>query len=332
MPSALLLPLLTCAVVLLVSGVAKVRTPDAVDRAFTSLGVPSALDRPVLRRALPWVEVGLGLWLLLAAGPVLVAGAAAVLVLLLVYLVLVATAVRAPQPASCGCFGSLGDDRVTRVTVWRNAALVLAGALGLLGATRGVAVRPAALGATGGSPAWAWLLAAALAVVVAVLAAWRPRAAPATGHGAPPPAPDPDEYVRTPIPQAVVLDEDRRMRLLAHEAGQAARLLVFLSPGCAPCLRLGPLVAGWARDLDPVRVHAVVVGDPDVLEGLPHLVGHAWFDPFGITRQAFAAGTPAAVLLGTDGHLAGGPVRGEEEVLAFVDEVAAHLDEARAGA
>jgi len=38
------------------------------------------------------------------------------------------------------------------------------------------------------------------------------------------------------------------------------------------------------------------------------------------------------VLLGTDGYLAGGPVRGEEAVLEFVEEVRAHVLGARAGA
>ena len=72
MPSALLLPVLTCAAVLLLSGVAKLRAPDTVDAAFTSLQVPSALDTVFVRRLSPWVEVALGAWLLLATGPALV--------------------------------------------------------------------------------------------------------------------------------------------------------------------------------------------------------------------------------------------------------------------
>ena len=48
------------------------------------------------------------------------------LLLFVAYLVLVARAVRRPEPVDCGCFGALGDSQVTRVTVWRNAALVVA--------------------------------------------------------------------------------------------------------------------------------------------------------------------------------------------------------------
>lgn len=46
MPSALLLPLLTCSAVLLLSGVAKLRDPSSTNRAFASLGVPAPLDTP----------------------------------------------------------------------------------------------------------------------------------------------------------------------------------------------------------------------------------------------------------------------------------------------
>ena len=53
MPSALLLPVLTCAAVLIVSGVAKLRAPETVDSAFTSLEVPKALDTAFVRRLSP---------------------------------------------------------------------------------------------------------------------------------------------------------------------------------------------------------------------------------------------------------------------------------------
>jgi ABC-type transport system involved in cytochrome bd biosynthesis fused ATPase/permease subunit len=114
MPSALLLPVLTCAVVLLVSGVAKLRDPDAVDTAFVDLDVPAVLRHPLLRRALPWVEIALGVWLVLATGSALVVVAALTLGLFLAYLWLVVRAVRMPEAVDCGCFGALGDTRSPR--------------------------------------------------------------------------------------------------------------------------------------------------------------------------------------------------------------------------
>ena len=331
MPSPLLLPVLTCTVVLLVSGVAKLRDPASVDRAFTALEVPAVVDRPVVRRVLPWTEVALGPWLLVASGALLVVGAALVLVLFLAYLVLVARAVRRPEPVDCGCFGALGDDRVTRVTVWRNVVLVLAATLAVVAGLRDVAVLPA----LGEGATWAWLGAAALACLAAVLVTHRSATASEPAPSAAPAGPDEDrDYVRREIPRAQVLTEEGRNVLLKDQAHRGAHLLVLLSPGCSPCQRLAPDVAGWAAELAPlVTVKAVLGGAPEMLVvGLEDLRGHVWFDEFGITRAAFAMSTPGAVLLGTDGYLAGGPVHGEDAVRAFVDDVREHLEAAQDGA
>ncbi|WP_299446998.1 MauE/DoxX family redox-associated membrane protein [uncultured Phycicoccus sp.] len=319
MPSALLLPLLTCAAVLVVSGVAKLRDPQSLDRAVESLRVPAPFDAVAVRRALPWLEVALGLWLLVATGVAHLVVASAVLLLFAAYLGLVVRAERGPAPAECGCFGELGDARVTRVTVARTALLVLAAVLTVVGAFQGAAFLPAAVAGPG---MWLWLAATALVVAVAVLVTWRP----APGDAPPPPEVDADgEYRRRSIPDAQVLTEDGRLVHVGEEAKRAARLLVFLSPGCGPCQRIAPLVPAWAADLGPVAVHAVLLGPPAVLAAHPELAGHAWFDPHRVARRSLAPGAPSAVLLGTDGLLAGGPVTGEAAILEFVEEVRAHL-------
>ena len=46
----------------------------------------------------------------------------------------------------------------------------------------------------------------------------------------------------------------------------------------------------------------------------------AW-EPELNVRRVFSVSTPAAILLGADGFLAGGPVTGEDDVAAFVAEV-----------
>src|SRR6478609_3515150 len=48
------------AVVLVVSGVGKLRSPAASAQAFTALKVPPPLDAPLVVTALPWVEIVLG--------------------------------------------------------------------------------------------------------------------------------------------------------------------------------------------------------------------------------------------------------------------------------
>ncbi|MFL6171083.1 MAG: MauE/DoxX family redox-associated membrane protein [Ornithinibacter sp.] len=322
MPSPLLLPLLACAVVLLVSGVAKLRAPDSVDAAFSALEVPAVLDTPVVRRLAPWLEVALGVGLLLATGAALVVVAALTLVLFTVYLLLVVRAVRRPEPVDCGCFGALGDAPVTRMTVWRNVLLVVAALLALVAGLQGVGL----VGSVGASDALAWVSAAGLTTAIAVLVTYRAPMAPPPAAG--PPADADGNYERVETPRAQVLNQRGELVLLAHETMTSAHLLVFLSPGCGPCERIGPDLARWAEQLHPVTLRAVVTAAPAVVESHTYLQGLAYYDPFGITRAAFGVRTPAAVLLGTDGLLAGGPVQGEDDVRAFVAEVGEHLREA----
>lgn len=324
MPSALLLPLLTTSAVLVVSGVAKLRDPSSVDAAFTSMRVPAPLATPWARRVLPWVEIAFGLWLLLATGAALVVVAALVTVLFAAYLVLVVRALRGPAPADCGCFGSIGESRVTPVTVWRNALLVLAALLTVLAGLGDVSVITD-LGADG---AWAWLLAAALTAAIAVLVTWRGGARAEPDPTGAVEVDEDGEYVRTPIPRAQVLTEAGDLELVARLTHRSAHLLVFLNPGCGPCGRIGPDIAGWHEQLQPVSVRAVLAGPPRFLEHYPYLKDHVWFDPHALAREAFAVAAPSAVLLGADGLLAGGPVSGEEAIREFVAEVAEHLREA----
>ena len=102
--------------VLAVSAVAKLRDPASLDDAFVQLRVPSPLGQPWLRRSVPWLELALAAGLLLPA-PVGVLAAVGSLALFAVYTVLIARAWRAPEEASCHCFGSLTTGRVSGWTV-----------------------------------------------------------------------------------------------------------------------------------------------------------------------------------------------------------------------
>ncbi len=321
MPGALLLPLLTCAVVLIVSGVAKLRAPRTVDSAFTALEVPAVLDTALVRRLSPWAEVALGVGLLLTTGAVLVVVAVLTLVLFVAYLLLVVRAVRRPEPVDCGCFGALGDARVTTMTVWRNVALLVAALLAVMAGLQG-----AGLVGSLDADVLAWVASAALTAAIAVLVV-HPAPVPAPAAAGPPVDADGTDE-REETPRAQVLNQRGELVLLEHETMTSAHLLVFLSPGCGPCERIGPDLAQWAEQLRPVTLRAVVTAVPAVVESHPYLDGLAYYDPYGIARAAFGLGTPAAVLLGTDGLLAGGPVQGEDDVRSFVAEVREHLREA----
>ena len=51
----------------------------------------------------------------------------------------------------------------------------------------------------------------------------------------------------------------------------------------------------------------------------------ATWEPERNVRRVFSVGTPAAILLGADGFLAGGPVAGEGAVAGFVADVLAEV-------
>ena len=257
MPSALLLPVLTCAVVLLVSGVAKLRAPETVDAAFTSLEVPKALDTTFVRRRLAVGRGGAGR--LAAArhgrrarrrgaphpGPLRAPTSRSS-----------RAPSRRPEPVDCGCFGALGDSRVTRVTVWRNGALVLSRRCSpSWPGCRGWAL----IGAVVDGDALPWIAMAALTAAVAVLVAYRAPTAASTASEVGPRLDADGNYEREQTPQAAVLTEDGRLVLLSSETASAAHLLVFLSPGCGPCGRIGPHLGDWAEQLAPVVVRAVVM-------------------------------------------------------------------------
>ena len=110
---------------------------------------------------------------------------------------------------------------------------------------------------------------------------------------------------------------------------RGAVLLVFVSAGCGSCRPVIERIPRWATDLAPVRVIGVVTHPiAATIAVAPGLEGHLMHDVQGATIRTFGVATPGAVLLGGDGLLAGGPVVGGHEVIAFVEEVRAELLEA----
>ena len=134
---------LTCAVVMLISGVAKVGRPTATRDAFLSMGVPRALRSETLVTSLPYVEIALGVLLLVTWSWPLAVVAAATTALFAAYWVLVLRVLRRGEEVDCGCFGALGDDRVSGTTLARNSVLVVLGALATAFGAAGSGVVPA---------------------------------------------------------------------------------------------------------------------------------------------------------------------------------------------
>ncbi len=306
------------AVVLFVSGWAKVGDVTGTRLAFVAMRVPAVLTRPAVVRALPFAELALGCALLLTWGWVLAVVGAAVTVLFLVYAALVGRVLQAGDSVECHCFGNLGSDRVTPLTLVRNLVLVLLAALATGFGAAGSGVVPAA-GDLDGSDWW-WPAMTALVVVTAMLIV-RPG----------PLADDlPDEleevdYLRQAIPIGVLVSQEGRRTQLRDLAAQRPQLLVFISITCGACEIVAEWLPSFSERLEIVEVATVFTNPLEAVPARWHAGSTPWFDPDSAVTDLFSSGRPAAVLFGADGMLAGGPVTGARAIEEFVDDIVAEL-------
>ncbi len=306
------------AVVLFVSGWAKVGDVTGTRLAFIAMKVPASLTRPGPVRALPFVELALGVALLVTWGRVLGVIGAATTLLFLAYVAVVARVLRSGDSVECHCFGTLGDDRVTASTLARNVVLVVLAALASGFGFAGSGVVPAA-GDLDGPDRW-WPVMAVLVALVAVLVV---RRAPAVEE-----EPEDDEladYLRQPVPIGVLENragERVQLRYLAYERPQ---LLVFMSTSCGACDLVAEWLPDFARRLEVVEVCTVFTQQlADVPESM-WAASTPYRDPDSAVTDLFTGARPAAVLFGADGMLAGGPVVGARDIEQFVDDIVAEL-------
>ncbi|MEW1954974.1 MauE/DoxX family redox-associated membrane protein [Terrabacter sp. NPDC080008] len=321
------------AVVLVVSAVGKLRSPEESARAFRDLRVPQPLANSLVAQSLPWGELVLAVGMVLAGSLAAVVVDAVTLLLFAAYLVLVVRALGFDEDVDCACFGSLAPGRVTRRTVVRNAWLVALAAIALVAAASGGSV--VARVADGRLPWW-WLLGAAAAAVTTVLVLGTGQAG-AVGDGGTEhldgQAVEEGDYVRSRTPALPVTLGDGTETDLRALSSARAQLLLFVSEGCGSCGGVIAATAQWAAELPELDVRHVL----EVVPGVGTLTraeeprsvhdpAHRLWDSFGVR------GTPSAVLLGADGLLAGGPVTGAEHVPGFVADIRAELQAARADA
>lgn len=302
------LALLACialASVFVVSGAAKFADRDGTREAVAGFGVPSGMV-PVVALSLAPVEFLVAVLVLIPATAAV--GLALALALLAAFTAAVIIALRAGRRPECHCFGRIGGADISGRTVARNAALILIAVLGLAGV------------AADGRPAGGALLLAALGGLVlasALVAAEGLAGRAAQGRRA---AEDEATYDRV---ERVVAPDFRLPHLGGRErslsdllAPGLPVLLVSLSPGCGPCMRLRPDVARWAQLLDSRLTVAVLASGTSatnrpVYEDVPHLT--VLVDEDGAARRGVGiSGPPAAVVVGPDGLLASGVATGED--------------------
>ena len=349
--SALMLVPVTLVLVLLVSAVAKLKARASTASAVRLLRVPGFLKPDWVAAVLPPAEIVLALAMLSPWLPLAQVAAGAALGLFAAYWVVIARAMTFDPRPSCGCFGQIGDQRVTAKTLWRNTVL-LAGAAVFVWMTWAQSVTVFSFFADATSREWLLLLGAAYLVLVAWFVFSPPaqvrqrssrrrqgqaaddhdRAAdvaatadPATTVSA---GPAEDEYVRVPIPDAILLDPERDPHTLLQLTAQEPVLLVFITCGCPSTYESWRRLPGWAQRLPQVRVLGVETYRLGALD-IDGVRERLFYDPASKAFQALQMpGTSSAILLGADGLVAGGPVLGNDKIEEFVAEIEEALAEA----
>lgn len=339
------------AVILIASGLAKLQSPQETAATFTRLDVPARLSHPTLVKAFPFLEILLGIALLL---PFTVLRPLTALVAVALFIAFTWLVVRAKdRDVSCGCFGPSARP-ISNWTVLRNVLLVVLALLGLFEAIITLAV-------TGIRIAW-WPLAgffqgyvewSILITVLLTAAAYligretapvgesaAPAAAAETpsaeavpvgapGEAAPAGAPGEaaadGEPERHPLPD-VVLGTGQGFERLGQMAARQSMLLLHVSAGCGPCGRVMDHVEHMDPQIGPVALRVLkptYQTDAVAPTGVGPLTRDIVLtDPAGRAAQELGLERyPSAVLIGTDGLTAGGPVVGADEVIALIEEV-----------
>lgn len=324
--AAKLIALLSVIAVLVVSGVAKLRDTQSTYAVLHLLRLPRLVQQRWVAVALPVGELGLALTLLQPWRPLAILGAAAVLVLFGCYWALIARALRFTPRPNCGCFGKIGDQRVSERTLLRNTLLVALAAFAFFSVATGSTV-PTLLAQYGWLVALCWV--ASLIGVLLIVAIPATETAPAMID--PPTEPelaaDAEDYLRQPIPHAVLLDVQGTPVSLQALARQQAALLIMVNCLCSSTTQTLAALPKWQADMPELRVCFIYSGSgavPDTGWAASYLDHEAsLWQEFGLY------GSPAAVLLGADALLAGGPVAGFDQVADFAGQIATQLAAAR---
>lgn len=339
MPPLSVLIRLALALVLGVAGVAKLADRPGTRLAVGQFGVPSRFTGAVAV-ALPIVELATAFGLLLDASAAW--GALVACCLLTIFALAIALSLARGRRPECHCFGNVRSAPIGRGALLRN--LGLAAIAGVV-AVQGVSGSPA--------PLTGWLdaldragrvgvLIGSAAVAVIALQAWfsfallrqngalllRLDALEERVEAVPPVGSRPGLDVGEQAPDFAATTADGQPATL-QSILRAARptLLTFLDPECAPCRELLPELAQSQRAYEERVTIAVVTSGGPVAAG-------AMRDRYGLrlvlaqrdrdVAEAYRAyGTPAAVAISADGHIARPLALGATRVRELLDEATA---------
>lgn len=317
-------PALLLALVLVVSGAAKVRDPRSTRESFYTLGLPLRLTRSAAPRVLPWVELALALALVVTSGVLQNVVAIGTVALFAGYLMVIVRASRFPEKVECGCLGKLGLGTVGPVTVVRNVLLLGLAVAALSDALQHGSVLARLLGAD--AVEWGWLLALAVTVLVAGLMTY------AAGSPAAGPSADEDlaDYERRPTPTLFLTDSHGDRHNLLDLSLQQARFVVYANMGCGACMTVIDALPAFQAENPELAVHVLVQRYDDAARARLDPSLGVFVDPELIFTQFFQLSSPGAVLFGADGMLAGGPSNGSNAVQELMADITTALTEGRA--
>jgi thiol-disulfide isomerase/thioredoxin len=324
-----------------VAAVTKLADRAGTGRAVGEFGAP---ERAVgaLAIALPLAELTVA-GLLLPASTAVVGAFGAVTLLALFTSAIAWTLARGRTP-DCHCFGQLHSAPASRRTLARNSALF---ALALFALAGSMVDEPPSAVAWLGDLAPAETLALTLAAVtaavmgvgtVAVVSLLRSYGRVLTRLERVEVAlaragfdlssfdemPELGLEPGTRAPELALRSSDGgEVRLESLLAPGAPALLVFTSPGCAPCRALLPTAVEWQRSYADALTIAFVTDGPAedaAAEASEHRLGRVLLDPDRRVYDAYEAnGTPSAVLVAPDGTIASWVASGADWITQLVE-------------
>ena len=315
---------LVLAVVFVVSAVAKLRDRDGSREAVQGFGVPTALVG-LVAGGLPFAELACAA-LLVLPDPFATVGAVASLVLLGAFTLAVVVNLVKGNRVDCHCFGSMGDEgAIGWHTVARNGVFMVLAALSLIGAGSLESVPEVVLDMSG---VVALLWTAALLLVAVLVAMGFVLQQLIAGYGAALlriEALEQAAGIAAPVPAPLFTLPDLDGELVSLKetlSDGMPTVVVFVSPGCSNCTELLPDLAGYQRDEH--GPHVLVLSEGSIADNREKAAGSE--EPRillqsdrSLGEEIGILGTPAAMLVGVDGLIAGGVVHGPNPIRQLIE-------------
>lgn len=289
-------------------------------RALEEFGVPEGVAR-LGGVALPLAELAVAIALVLR--PSARWGAVGACVLLMAFVAGVGRAMAQGRAPDCHCFGQIHSEPAGPSTLIRNAVLA-AMAVFVIAAGPGPSLNGALSGLNASQAGLVGVSAAAVLLALSLLQLWSDRsrlkrelavAIAARSPAGLPRGMQAPEFALTPVRgSAGSLGE-----LL--EGGRQA-VLVFVSTSCGPCQALMPSLARWQETLsESLAVAAIFSGEQAEIERQSDAHGFtlAMAQEDDETFRTYALrGTPSAVLVDSEGVIAGAPAEGAPAIESLV--------------